>query len=309
MYIIKQKPEDFAVKEVTAVKPGKEGNYAYLLLKKRDITTMDAVQHIADFLNLHVKHIGFAGIKDKKAVTEQYISLPAGHEKRLAHFKSSKISLEFCGKGDERISLGDLEGNRFEIIVRDAKKEPKRLERYVNYFGEQRFSENNIKIGKAIIKGELEKAAMVCRERQVMNHLKKNKRDYVGALKRLPKKLLTLYVNAYQSYLWNMAVEEYLKTGKGLDDSLTVEIIGFGTEFRDEIIKNIYEKMMRKEKIKLRDFIVRRMPELSSEGNARKVFVEPENLRIEKIDKKTYRLSFFLPKGCYATELIRQMFD
>lgn len=65
---------------------------------------------------------------------------------------------------------------------------------------------------------------------------------------------------------------------------------------------------MEKEKIKQRDFIVRRMPDLSSEGDVRKVFVKPENLQIEKIDKKIYKLRFFLPKGCYATELIRQMF-
>lgn len=307
MYIIKQKPEDFAVKEITVIEPAKSGNFSYILMKKRNITTMDAIQQIADFLRIDVKHIGFAGIKDKNAVTGQYISVPAGQEKRLEHFKSRNIRLEFLGKGEKRISLGDLKGNSFEIVVRDA-KEPGKLDRFVNYFGEQRFSENNIRIGRAIIKGELEKAAMICRERQVMDHLKRNKRDYVGALKRLPKKLLTLYVNAYQSYLWNLAVKEYLEENKNPDDSISVEILGFGTEFKDENIKNIYEKMMGKEKINQRDFIVRRMPDLSSEGDARKVFVEPENLRIEKIDRKTYRLSFFLPKGCYATELIRQMF-
>ena len=178
-----------------------------------------------------------------------------------------------------------------------------------NYFGEQRFSENNIKMGRYILKGKIEKAAMINREREVLEHLKKHPKDYVGALKKLPKKLLTLYINAYQSYLWNMAVKEYLKkAGKdSFDKDLSVEVIGFGTEFKDSRIKEICLHIIGKEKITLRDFVVRRMPELSSEGDTRKVSVEPENLKIERIDKKTYNLSFFLPKGCYATTLIKHL--
>ena len=311
MYRIKDKPEDFIVKEVSVIESGIEGNFSYFIMKKKDINTIDAVQRIADFLRLPNKHIGFAGNKDKKAVTEQYISVPAGHEKRLAGFKSRGIELVFAGKGQHRISLGDLKGNNFEIIVRECSREPRKLDSFINYFGEQRFSENNIKMGRYILKGKLEKAAMINREREVLEHLKKHPKDYVGALKKLPKKLLTLYINAYQSYLWNIAVKEYLKkAGKdSFDKDLSVEVIGFGTEFKDSKIKEIYIHIMGKEKITLRDFVVRRMPELSSEGDIRKVSVEPENLKIERIDKKTYNLSFFLPKGCYATELIRQMFE
>ena len=311
MYRIKDKPEDFIVKEVSVIEPGMEGNFSYFIMKKKDINTIDAVQRIADFLKLPNKHIGFAGNKDKKAVTEQYISVPAGHEKRLAGFKSKGIELEFAGKGQHRISLGDLKGNNFEIISRECSREPRKLGSFINYFGEQRFSENNIKMGRYILKGKLEKAAMINREKEVLEHLRKYPKDYVGALKKLPKKLLTLYINAYQSYLWNMAVKEYLKkAGKdGFDKDLSVEVIGFGTEFKHSRIKEIYRYIIDKEKIILRDFIVRRMPELSSEGDTRKVSVEPENLKIERIDKKTYKLSFFLPKGCYATELIRQMFE
>lgn len=310
-YKIKQQPEDFIVKEVTSLEMGKEGNFSYLLMKKRNMNTIDAVQSIADFLRIPNKHIGFAGNKDKIALTEQYISVPAGQEKRLAGFRSSGIELEFLGKGNERISLGDLKGNNFEIIVRDCSREPKKLERFVNYFGEQRFSRNNIEIGRYIIKGKLEKAAMINMEKSVIGHLKNHPKDYVGALKKLPKKLLTLYINAYQSYLWNTAVEEYIEEAgrKDLSDELSVEVIGFGTEFRDPKVKKIYDRIMEKEDITLRDFIVRRMPDLSSEGADRKVFAEVKGLKIEKIDGKTYRLSFFLPKGCYATELIRQMIE
>ncbi|MBU0535629.1 MAG: tRNA pseudouridine(13) synthase TruD, partial [Nanoarchaeota archaeon] len=295
-----------AVKEVSLVKPGKSGNQAYYLLKKTNITTIDALQQIADFLRIGLKHIGFAGNKDKKAVTEQCISLPADLQKRLEGFKSKNIQLEFLGRGESRISLGDLEGNQFEIIIRDASKEPKKLERFINYFGEQRFSENNITIGRYIIKGKLEKAAMINREPAVLAHLRHNPKDFVGALKKLPKKILTIYINAYQSYLWNTAVKEYLMTES---ENIDVEIIGFGTEFGNKRIKEIYSDLMSKEKITLRDFIIRRMPDLSSEGDKRKIFVEPKDLKIEKIDKKTYKLTFFLPKGCYATELIRQMFE
>lgn len=309
-YTIKQKPEDFIVREITSIKPEKDGNFSYFLLKKRDRTTIEAIQQIADFLRIPLKDIGFAGMKDKVAMTEQYISVKRSDEDRLKNFRRNNLQLSFYGRGDSKINLGDLKGNEFEIIVRDA-KEPKKISSFINYFGEQRFSANNDDVGKAIIRGNIEKAAKISRERQIIIYLKKHPNDYSGAFREIPKKILTMYINAYQSRLWNSTVEEYIKSvGKGMqgDDDMEVEILGFGTEFKNEKIKEIYLKIMKKEGITQRDFIVRRMPELSSEGDIRKVIVKPEKLKIEKLEKKKYGASFFLPKGCYATEAIRQMF-
>lgn len=307
-YTIKQKPEDFIVREITIIKPWDEGDFSYFLLRKRDMTTIEAVRHIADFLRIPLKEVGFAGMKDKAAVTEQYISVKREHEKRLDHFKGRNIELSFHGRGDSKINLGDLRGNEFEIVVRDA-KEPKKISSFINYFGEQRFSANNSDVGKAIIKGNIERAAKISQEKQIRQYLKKHPNDFAGAFREIPKKILTMYINAYQSLLWNDVVAEYIKKyGQEDKEGMDVEIVGFGTEFRNKRVKEIYEKLMKKENITKRDFIVRRIPELSSEGDTRKMVIKPENPKIEKLEKKKYKVTFFLPKGCYATELIRQMF-
>ena len=311
-YTIKQSPSDFTVREITILKPAKEGPYSYFLLKKTNMNTMDELKEIAGFLRIPLKDMSFAGTKDKVAITEQYISIRGGHEKRLEGFRNDRIELKFIGRGNSPLSLGDLQGNEFEIIVREAKKEPKQLDRFINYFGEQRFSENNAEIGKDIFKGKFEKAIRLIDDPAVNDYLSKNRKDYVGALKQVPKKILTLYTNSYQSSLWNRAVDGYLSQNpKCRKDAknMSFPILGFGTEFDDRKKEEICKRIMKEENISQRDFIIKNMPELSSEGNEREVFAEIKGMKIEKIDDRTYRLRFFLPKGCYATELIRQMFS
>ena len=120
MYRLKETPEDFIVKEISIVKPGKQGTYAYVLLKKRSYTTLRAIQHIAERLHIPLKDIGLAGNKDKDAVTEQVISVKNAGEKRIGNVGLKDIELEFLGYGNKPISLGDLEGNQFRIVARDV---------------------------------------------------------------------------------------------------------------------------------------------------------------------------------------------
>jgi len=309
MYKIKQEPEDFIVKEKSTVKPAESGNYSYFVLKKKYWTTIGALQKIAKFLKIPLKSIGFAGSKDKIAISEQMISIKGGYEKKLEKYKQKDIELDFAGKGDKPISLGDLEGNKFEIIVREAEKIPKELSKFINYFGEQRFSKNNAEVGKAIIKGDLKKAAQLADEAIVKDYLKKNKNNYAGALKELPKKILMLYVHSYQSMIWNKTVKEFLKDKK-IDNlkNFKIPLVGFGTEYQSNKIEAIIKDILKQEKVTERDFIIRKMPELSSEGNERELFADVNDLKIEKIAVMAYKISFSLPKGCYATELIKQMF-
>jgi len=300
MYKIKQKPEDFIVKEISNVKIGSEGGYSYFVLKKKNYTTIRAVQHIAKTLGVGLRDMSFAGSKDKNAVTEQVVSVKNVSEERLSKVELKDISIEFLGKGKKPISLGELEGNYFKIIVRDCDKKPKKLDKFRNLFGEQRFSKNNKDVGKAIIKKEFEKAVSLVMEtdndekNEMEEYLKSRKNDFVGALVKIPIKKLKMYVHAYQSFLWNKMAES--------SDAEEIPIIGFGTEENNEI-----EKVLAEEKIGTRDFIIREMRELSSEGNIRKVFVEVKDLEINKRKEKVFEISFILPKGCYATELIRQM--
>jgi len=323
MYKIKQLPEDFIVKEVSNIVIIGEGDYNYFLLKKKNYTTFRALEKIANALHIPLKHIGFAGNKDKRAITEQVVSVKGINRE----IKLKDIQLKFLGKGDKPVSLGDLEGNEFIITVRNlTQKEIERFQKKIkqiaipNYFGEQRFSKNNELIGRCIVKKDFKKAIELILKsnsdynNEIKEHLLKNENDFIGALRKIPKKLLKLYIHSYQSFLWNLTVKEFIER-KGLK-KISIPIIGFGTEIKDKEINEIISKIMKKENIDYRDFIIRELPELSVEGKEREIIVKPNNFKVDSIGKDEPNkgknkvvLSFRLPKACYATVVVEWLFS
>ena len=144
-YLFKQIPEDFRVKEISAMKFKDSGNYIYLKLTKRNRTTLDCIKEIAKALHLPENKIGFAGNKDKIAITEQYISIPASKTEMIAKVRLENVSLNTVGFGDDPITLGNLEGNSFEIVIRNLDQKnldlnvTEKINYVENYFDEQRF--------------------------------------------------------------------------------------------------------------------------------------------------------------------------
>ena len=309
MYILKQTPEDFIVKEIINVKTEDKGIYSYFVLKKKDYNTVEAIEKIANKLNIPSKFIGFAGNKDKRAVTEQVISIKT--TKKINDLRLDDIDLEYIGKGNEPVSLGSHEGNQFVITIRNlASRETDKIKKISknkllvpNYFGEQRFSKNNIEIGRSMIKKDFKKASELA-------GLKVNNNDYVGGLRKINKKVLTLYLHAYQSYLFNDTINQYLKINKNKPvKNIKIPIIGFGTETSNNQLGKIINGILKQEKISLRDFIIRQMPELSLEGAERDLFAEVKDFKIIKLGKGKATISFYLPKGSYATVVIEKLFS
>jgi tRNA pseudouridine13 synthase len=324
MYKIKQVPEDFIVKEVNSnIKPGKTGNYSYFLMKKREYTTERAIQAIANFFKTRRKFVNYAGNKDKNAVTYQYISINNLNPRQDKDYTLKDIELKFLGRGSQHIYLGFLNGNKFEIIVRNLNKafKPDTEKQILNLFDEQRFSKNNVIIGKNILHGDFKEAVNIIikesvdYEEDMKEFLNTSNNDYVGALRKVPQRILTLFVNSYQSFIFNKTIKEYTKK-KHLRKNIKVPIIGFGTEFKDKEIESIIEKILKKEKVNLRDFIIRKIPELSSEGNERNLFLKIKALKIGKLEsdelnkgKKKINIKFELCKGSYATIVIKNFFN
>ena len=96
---------------------------------------------------------------------------------------------------------------------------------------------------------------------------------------------------------------------------LSIPVIGFATEIKDEKINSIVQKILDKEEICKNDFIIRSIPDLSSAGNERDLFVDVKDLVIGNLEddelnigKKKVRLSFSLGKGSYATEVVKELF-
>ncbi len=308
---VKEKPEDFIVKEVMDIEVRNRGRYLYFLLKKVNYNTIDAIEKIARALNIVHTRFGFAGNKDKFAITEQFVSVENVKKENIERIRLEGIEIKFLGYGDKPISLGDLEGNRFVITIRGLNEDEIRSFKsnikkknilIPNYFGEQRFSSKNVEVGKAIIKRNFEKATMLLGLDIIEN-------DYIGALRKINKKILKLYVHSYQSYIFNETIRKYLKLD--IKKNEKIPVVGFGTELEkyNRKLQDIINKILKKEKIHLRDFILPRMPELSEYGTERDLFFEVKELKVLEEGENWLRISFFLKKGCYATEAIKYLFN
>ena len=93
MHTIKDKPEDFIVKEITDISIKDSGEYIYFILKKRNYNTLDAMQKMADALHIPISRFGFAGNKDKKALTEQLVSVKDVNKDNLTNLNLNDIEI------------------------------------------------------------------------------------------------------------------------------------------------------------------------------------------------------------------------
>jgi len=315
MYKIKQILEDFMVWEMPLYELSETGVYSYFWLRKRNYNTIDAIKKIAFKLNVPLKNIGFAGTKDKAAITEQIISIRAISLEKINKLNLNDIELDYVGKGETPISLGDLKGNRFRIVVRNLDKrfKVKTSNKIPNLFGPQRFSKNNSEIGKALVQKNFKKATDLINQYELKEYLVSNPADFAGALRTIPLKTRKMYVHAYQSYLWNKTVEEYLKTNPFKNE--VIPLIGFNTQLKNDKISAIIRDLMNHEGITQRDFIIPQIPELTSEGNYRELFIKPESFQIkqepDELNKEKIKatVTFTLPKGSYATVVVDYLFS
>jgi tRNA pseudouridine13 synthase len=164
---IKERLEDFVVSEIANIYPEGKGEYSLYMLKKFNISTWDALGKIAKKLRISMDYINYGGLKDKKAIAHQFITIKGGPKRDI---KEKEFELIYLGKTTKPMSKDLLIGNKFEIIVRDFQIEEKKFDREVelvrkfgfsNYFNEQRFG--SIKSSKEfavkeVILGNYEKA-------------------------------------------------------------------------------------------------------------------------------------------------------
>lgn len=340
-YKLKTIPEDFTVEELFDYEVFPKGSFVVFKLYKSNTNTNDAVKIIALKLNLKVKDVGYAGLKDKNAVTVQYISIPnKGSYSQNYEFSNevSILKLEKIGYRNERIFPGCLARNSFEITVRnleisDVSKINDLPRYYINFFGEQRFSEKNHLIGSCLIKKKYKEAISLIIETfsgkkkdELILKEKECKGDYLKVLNLVDRKLLRIYLHSFQSELWNKSVYKYLEKknvsvdiNNNLDlkrfENFYFPLVGFDIE-KDIESFDIVKEILDSEELSEKDFILRSFQGLGLEGGKRslvnKVFNE-KLLRIEddefNLNKKKIVLRFELTKGSYATEYIRQMFS
>jgi len=323
--IIKHIPEDFVVNEVIELKLVKnKTNYVIFKLVKKNWDSFKIIQTLARVLNIKPKFIGFAGNKDKQAITTQLISFYKISKERIEKIKINDVRLEFQGYSSERINLGDLKGNEFVIVVRNLNKESELPSNIIleNYFDNQRFGnkQNTHLVGKAIVKKNFKEACNLLNLNVINN-------DYIGELRKQQRRLLRFYLSSYQSYLFNKILSKYLEKNKHFviesaigslnvtDEKVKnfkIPLIGFDVKFSKDITE-IAESLFLEEGILVSDFIIKALPELLTESAYRPAFIRVRNIiyKFEKDEVYNNKLkciiSFFLPKGSYATLLIKKL--
>lgn len=165
--VIKTVPEDFRVEEIPQYEPSDEGTHIYALIEKRNMTTTDAISEIAKAVGVRKIDVGYAGRKDARAVTRQWISIEHVDPDKVAAYKSRVIRVLEVRRHGNKLKVGHLAGNRFILRVRKinvplAEALPRAqaaMETLVkvgvpNYFGPQRFGyrQDSHLLGEAAVK-------------------------------------------------------------------------------------------------------------------------------------------------------------
>lgn len=154
---LKERVEDFEVEEIPAYKPGGEGPHYYLRVEKRDVDGRSMVQAIAEHFGVRRADVGTAGIKDRRAVTRQWVSIPvqdADCAPRAGESIGDGIEVLETSRHQNKLRTGHLRGNRFGVRVRKTALQGADLEETVeeiaqvvgtegmpNYYGDQRFGD------------------------------------------------------------------------------------------------------------------------------------------------------------------------
>lgn len=144
----KQSPEDFLVEEIPAYLPCGEGEHLFLWVEKRNLSSEMLLAQLSKQLSVPRSEIGMAGLKDKQAVTRQWVSVPARAEKLVPALESDDLQVLEARRHRNKLKTGHLKGNRFVAILRGVEPDHAKIDAIArqlqsqgcpNYFGMQRF--------------------------------------------------------------------------------------------------------------------------------------------------------------------------
>ena len=388
---------DFVVREISDVHAGEKGDFLIIRVEKTNWETHHLLRDMARQLSISDERIGIAGIKDKRAITTQLMSIRGITADDLKKITLPGVVITPLGRSGKDIAPGDLKGNDFDIIIRDICLDPPEIARRItaiseeiaatggvpNFFGYQRFG---IKrpvthlVGEQIVRGDIESAAMTFiaqsfpwekpenrevrdyvrntrdfakgleiyplnlrYERTMMHRLIERPGDYKGAFRALPGGLITMFVHAYQSYLFNQILSRRIAAGKSLSKPAEGDVVCFagkdgapdpgkiepvtgrnlpdvqylakrrraflvlpivGRDTKPSMLDDIARAVLDRAGVSPESFVIGQIPELTSAGRWREALL-PASPEIV-IEDRTARARFFLPKGSYATTVLRE---
>ena len=237
-------PDDFIVEELPLYEPSQLGTHTFFAICKRNLGTLEAINQIARELQVNPRNLGYAGLKDKQAITTQVLSVEGVPPEQVLEVELPRIEVLWAKRHEHKLRVGHLRGNRFTITLRDVsltalpvvQKEMERLETegVPNRFGAQRFGNKRDShlIGKALIRGKREEVLgyVLSDETAQFSELakrierEKEKGSLEKAVACIPHRLRKLYLSAYQAFLFNAILEKRLPyLGKLQDGDIAVK--------------------------------------------------------------------------------------
>ena len=315
--LLKAECADFVVKENLGYSMAGEGEFVAVRVRKTDANTLFVGEKLAQFAGISARNMSYAGLKDRRAVTEQWFSLqmPGKTTPDFGDFQLEGIEILEVTRHNRKIRTGSLDGNYFEILLRDAMETDDlkvRLENlskfgFPNYFTEQRFGRDGHNLTQALrwAKGEIQvkdrkkRSFYLSAARSEVFNLVVSERLKQGVANRvLPNDIVQLS----GSHSWFVADEKedlnvlQLRLEQG-DLQLTAPLIGETAQPACSLENDIVQQ---------HQDIVNLMKQERLKPTRRPLLMKPKDFNWQ-FEQAGLRLKFYLPAGSYATALVREL--
>ncbi len=374
------------------------GLFTHFVIRKKGLDTPETAYMIAQRLGILLDAVGYAGNKDKRAITTQRMSAWKVEPRLIWNRLSPLAKLQVLSAYTSRYSvkLGDLWGNHFKIRIRGIKLPVvniiSRLDRIINeiklfgvpnFFGTQRFGQRSIShlVGKYLLMGQIKPAVMIYLthtspyesvyirnirqqileeqnfkksmnkfpagfqyEKQILKILSRRHNDFKGALSAFPRRILSLFIHAYQSWIFNKYLSERIKCLDSWQNPLPGDLIQIVNSNKPDYVTEhniahiqelasqrkafvvgpllgykspiprgksgeIFNKILRTEIIHPNIFNQQNRL-FASTGRLRRLFIFPHGFKTHifkiSLNECVLNLTFSLEKGEYATIVLRE---
>ena len=315
--LLKAECADFVVKENLGYSMAGEGEFVAVRVRKTDANTLFVGEKLAQFAEISTRNMSYAGLKDRRAVTEQWFSLqmPGKTTPDFGDFQLEGIEILEVTRHNRKIRTGSLDGNYFDILLRNAMETDDlkvRLENlskfgFPNYFTEQRFGRDGHNLTQALrwAKGEIQvkdrkkRSFYLSAARSEVFNLVVSERLKQGVANRvLPNDIVQLS----GSHSWFVADEKedlnvlQLRLEQG-DLQLTAPLIGETAQPACSLENDIVQQ---------HQDIVNLMKQERLKPARRPLLMKPKDFNWQ-FEETGLRLKFYLPAGSYATALVREL--
>lgn len=315
--LLKVECADFVVKEQLGYDMSGDGEFVAVKVRKTDCNTLFVGEQLAKFAGISARNMSYAGLKDRKAVTEQWFSLqmPGQPTPDFSQFSLEGVEILDITRHQRKIRIGSLQGNHFEILLRNAEETDELKVRldflakngFPNYFTEQRFGRDGNNLTQALrwangeikVKDRNKRSFYLSAARSEIFNLILSKQMELD----LAQQILVgdvLQLNGSHSWFVVDESEDLALLQQRLaqqDVLLTAPLIGeeekSAVDFEHEIFAQHQAlfALMRQERMK---------------AARRPILMQPQQFQWQ-FEPNGLRLQFALPAGSYATALIREL--